>query len=44
MVTKIIWADIINNRVIDIEDIKKKKLQKKTKAIVIVHLYGFVLM
>ena len=37
---KIIWADINNNRVIDIEDIKKK-ITKKTKAIVIVHLYGF---
>ena len=38
---KIIWADInINTRVIDIEDIKKK-ITSKTKAIVIVHLYGF---
>ena len=38
---KIIWGDInIKTRVIDIEDIKKK-ITRKTKAIVVVHLYGF---
>ena len=38
---KIIWGDIdINTRVIDIDDIKKK-ITSKTKAIIIVHLYGF---
>ncbi len=38
---KLIWADIdFNTRVIDINDIKKK-ITKKTKAIVIVHLYGY---
>ena len=38
---KLIWADIdINTRVVDIDDIKKK-ISSKTKAIVIVHLYGF---
>ena len=38
---KIIWSDIdFNTRVADINDIKKK-ITKKTKAIVIVHLYGY---
>ena len=38
---KIIWSDIdFNTRVVDLNDIKKK-ITKKTKAIVIVHLYGF---
>jgi len=38
---KIIWADInFNTRVVDLEDIKKK-ITSKTKAIVIVHLYGY---
>jgi len=38
---KIVWGDInINTRVIDIKDIKKK-ITAKTKAIVVVHLYGF---
>ena len=38
---KIIWADIdFNTRVVDIKDIKNK-ISKKTKAIVIVHLYGY---
>lgn len=37
---KIIWADINKDRVIDIDDIQKK-ITKRTKAIVIVHLYGF---
>ena len=38
---KIVWGDInINTRVIDINDIKKK-ITSKTKAIIIVHLYGF---
>ena len=38
---KIIWADIdFNTRTINIEDVKKK-ITKKTKAIVIVHLYGY---
>ena len=37
----IIWSDIdLNTRVVNIEDIKKK-ITKKTKAIVIVHLYGY---
>ena len=37
----IIWSDIdFSTRVIDINDIKKK-ITKKTKAIVVVHLYGF---
>ena len=36
---KIIWADINKDRVIDIDDIQK--ITKRTKAIVIVHLYGF---
>ena len=39
---KIIWADIdFNNRVISENDILKK-INNKTKAIVVVHLYGFV--
>ena len=38
---KIVWGDIdVNTRVVDINDIKKK-ITSKTKAIVIVHLYGF---
>ena len=38
---KIVWADIdFDTRVVDINDIKKK-ITKKTRAIVIVHLYGF---
>ena len=38
---KIIWADInIDTRVIDIKNIKNK-ITKKTKAIIIVHLYGY---
>jgi dTDP-4-amino-4,6-dideoxygalactose transaminase len=38
---KIIWADInFDTRTIDINDVKKK-ITKKTKAIVIVHLYGY---
>ena len=37
---KIIWADIdFKTRTIDIEDVKK--ITNKTKAIVIVHLYGY---
>ena len=39
---KIIWADInFETRVVDIEDVKKKL--QKTKAIVLVHLYGFAI-
>lgn len=37
---KIIWADIDKNRVVDLDDLKKK-INSKTKAIVAVHLYGF---
>ena len=38
---KLIWADIdFKTRVIDINDVKKK-ITKRTKAIVIVHLYGY---
>ena len=38
---KIVWGDIdIDTRVIDIKDIKKK-ITSRTKAIIIVHLYGF---
>ena len=38
---KIIWADInFKTRTIDLEDVKSK-ITKKTKAIVVVHLYGF---
>ena len=40
---KIIWSDIdFKTRVVDIDDIKKK-ITQKTKAIVIVHLYGYAL-
>ncbi len=38
---KIIWADInFKSRTIDLEDFKKK-ITKKTKAVIIVHLYGY---
>ena len=38
---KIIWADIdLNTRTISYEDVKKK-ITKKTKAVVVVHLYGY---
>ena len=38
---KIIWADIdLKTRTISLEDVKKK-ITSRTKAIVIVHLYGF---
>jgi len=38
---KIVWGDIdFNTRVIDINDVKKK-ITKKTKSIVVVHLYGY---
>ena len=38
---KIVWADIdLNTRTISYEDVKKK-ITKKTKAILIVHLYGY---
>lgn len=38
---KIVWCDIdLKTRVIDFEDLKKK-ITKKTKAIVAVHLYGY---
>ena len=38
---KIVWADIdIRTRVLSEEDVIKK-ITKKTKAIVVVHLYGF---
>ena len=38
---KIIWSDIdLKMRTVDIDDIIKK-INKKTKAIVIVHLYGY---
>ena len=38
---KIIWADInLNTRTIDLDDVKKK-ITSKTKAIVVVHLYGY---
>jgi perosamine synthetase len=37
---KIVWADIdLKTKVIDFDDVKKK-ITKKTKAIVVVHLYG----
>jgi len=40
---KIVWADIDpNTRVIDFDDVKKK-ITKKTKAIVLVHLYGYAI-
>ena len=39
--SKIVWADInFKTRVVDINDIKKK-ITKKTKAVIIVHLYGY---
>ena len=38
---KIIWADIdFDTRTISLKDVKKK-ITKKTKAIVVVHLYGY---
>ncbi len=38
---KIVWSDInFQTRVVDINDIRKK-ITKKTKAIIIVHLYGY---
>ncbi len=38
---KLVWADInINSRTIDFEDFKKK-VTKKTRAVIIVHLYGY---
>tara|TARA_B100001057_G_C22821928_1_gene939763 strand:- start:739 stop:1902 length:1164 start_codon:yes stop_codon:yes gene_type:complete len=38
---KIVWADIdLNTRTISYEDVKKK-ITKNTKAILIVHLYGY---
>ena len=38
---KIIWADInFNTRVVDLKDVKNK-ITSKTKAILIVHLYGY---
>ena len=38
---KIVWADInFESRVVDLDDIKKK-ITSKTKAILIVHLYGY---
>ena len=38
---KIVWADIdFDTRVVDLKDIQKK-INSKTKAIVIVHLYGY---
>lgn len=38
---KLVWADIdFNSRTIDLEDFKNK-VTKKTKAVVIVHLYGY---
>jgi len=40
---KIIWADInFETRVVDLNDIKKK-ITKKTKAVVFVHLYGYAI-
>ena len=40
---KIIWADInFKTRTINIDDVKKK-ISKKTKAIVLVHLYGYAI-
>ncbi len=40
---KIVWADIdFKTRVISLEDIKKK-ITKKTKAIILVHLYGYAI-
>lgn len=38
---RIVWADIdFDTRVIDFQDVQKK-ISKKTKAIVVVHLYGY---
>ena len=38
---KLVWADIdFQTRVVDFEDIKRK-VNSRTKAIIIVHLYGF---
>ncbi len=38
---KIIWSDIdFNTRVVDLKDIQKK-ITRKTKAVIFVHLYGF---
>ena len=38
---KVIWADIdFDTRVISLDDIKKK-ITKKTKAVILVHLYGY---
>ena len=38
---KIVWSDInFKTRTVDLDDIKKK-ITSKTKAIVIVHLYGY---
>jgi perosamine synthetase len=38
---KLVWADInFNSRTIDLDDFKKK-VTKKTKAVIIVHLYGY---
>ncbi len=38
---KLIWSDIdFDTRVVDLNDIKKK-ITKKTKVVVIVHLYGY---
>ena len=38
---KIVWSDIdLNSKTIDFDDFKKK-VSKKTKAVVIVHLYGY---
>ncbi|MGG7048335.1 MULTISPECIES: DegT/DnrJ/EryC1/StrS family aminotransferase [unclassified Campylobacter] len=40
---KVVWADIdLNTRVITLENIKKC-VTKNTKAIVVVHLYGFII-
>ena len=39
---KIIWADIDNKTRVISEDDILKKINKKTRAIVVVHLYGFV--
>ncbi len=38
---KLVWADInFDSRTIDLEDFKKK-VTKKTRAVIIVHLYGY---
>lgn len=40
---KVVWADIdLNTRVITLENIKKC-ITPKTKAIIVVHLYGFII-